>query len=119
MDRQQFIVVTAVTLFAAFLLGWIASWLINRLTRASAVDAGELDRMAHQLQEAEEARGAAVAALSAREAEMHERLAEAEAETRAAVAGLRESRTEIEELRDYIEKRLARSRAGHGVTPRT
>ena len=35
MDRQQFIAVTAVALFAAFLLGWFASWLIHRLTRAT------------------------------------------------------------------------------------
>lgn len=119
MDRQQFILVTAVALFAAFLLGWIASWLLHRLTRPSAADMGEVDRLARQLQEAEDARAAAVAALAAREAAMQDRLADAEAEMRAAMDGLRESRTEVEELRDYIEKRLARARAGSGATPRT
>lgn len=117
MDRQQFIVVTAVTLFAAFLLGWFASWLIHRLTRATRADLGELDRLAQQLHEAEEARDAAVATLESREAELQSRLVAAEAEAQVAMDGLRESRSEIEELRDYIEKRLARSRAGG--TPRT
>ena len=90
MDRQQFILVTAVALFAAFLLGWIASWLLHRLTRPSAADMGEVDRLARQLQEAEDARAAAVAALAAREAAMQDRLADAEAEMRAAMDGLRE-----------------------------
>lgn len=114
MDRQQFIVVTAVTLFAAFLIGWFASWLVGRLTRSSRADIGALDRLAQELHEAEEARDAAVAALEEREAALSEKLAATEDELRVAMDGLSESRTEIEELRDYIEKRLARTRGVPG-----
>ena len=110
MDRQQFIMVTAVTLFAAFLMGWFAGWLVHRLTRASRADLGELVRMAQQLHDAEARRDAAVAALESREAELGGRLAETDAELRAALDALTEARTEVEELRDYIEKKLARTR---------
>ncbi|MRX49099.1 hypothetical protein GI374_01325 [Paracoccus sp. S-4012] len=106
MDREQFIVATAVTLFAAFVMGWFASWLIHRLTRATRADMGELDRMAQQLHEAEEA----IATLEARESDLSSRLAAAGIELRGAMDALAESRAEVEELRDYIEKKLARSR---------
>ncbi|AXC49144.1 hypothetical protein DRW48_05115 [Paracoccus suum] len=112
MDRQQFIVATAVTLFVAFLLGWFASWLIHRMTRATRADLNELESMAQQLHDAEEARDNAVAELEEREAALSTRLAASEDELKIAMDGLTESRTEIEELRDYIEKRLARSRGG-------
>ena len=110
MDRQQFIVATAVTLFAAFVMGWFASWLVHRLTRATRADMGALDSLAQQLHDAEEARDAAIAELETREADLNSRLAGAESEMRAAIDALNESRTEVEELRDYIEKKLARSR---------
>jgi len=109
MDRQQFVIVTAVTLFAAFLMGWFASWLVHRLTRGTRADRHALAALSQQLHEAEEARAAAVAEMERREADLL-RLKDAEAEAQAAVNGLRESRAEIEELRDYIEKRLARGR---------
>ena len=46
MNRMEFIVATAIILFVAFSLGWFASWLINRFTRVSKAEVGELDRMA-------------------------------------------------------------------------
>ena len=110
MNHSEFITVTAIILFAAFVLGWFASWLIHRLTRPTRADMIELDNMARQLHDAEEARDAAVAALESREAEMSRRLTGAEAELRAAMEGLRESRAEVEELRHYIEHKLARRR---------
>jgi prophage endopeptidase len=108
MNRTEFITVTSIILFGAFLLGWIASWLVHRMTRPAQADMTELDRMAQQLHEAEEQRDQAVALLEEREAVLSSRLAGTEAELRAAMDGLRESRTEIEELRDFIERKLAR-----------
>lgn len=108
MNRSEFITVTAIILFAAFVLGWIASWLVHRLTRPTRSDMTELDRMAQQLHDAEEERDAAIARLEDREAELTSRLAGANAEMQAAMDGLRESRIEVEELRDYIEQKLSR-----------
>lgn len=108
MNRTEFITVTAIILLAAFVLGWFASLLVHRLTRSTRADMGELDRMAQQLHEAEEARDQVIAQMEEREAQLRTRLTGSEAELQAAMDGLRESRTEVEELRDYIEKKLAR-----------
>lgn len=108
MNRGDFITATAVILFASFTLGWFASWLLHRLTRPTRSDMGELDRLAQQLHDAEEARAEAVTLLEEREAELMTRVVAAEEELRAAIDGLADSRTEVEELRDYIERKLAR-----------
>lgn len=108
MNRTEFITVTAIILFAAFVLGWFTSWIVHRLTRRTRADMGELDRMAQELHEAEEMRDAAVVALEQREAELTSQLGTTETELQSAMDGLRESRAEIEELRTYIEKVLAR-----------
>lgn len=105
MDRTEFITATALVLFGAFVLGWFASWLIGRLTRPSPADLRDLER---RLREAEHQRDAALAAGRDREGDLSARLGAAEAELASAMDGLRESRTEIEELRDYIERKLAR-----------
>lgn len=108
MNRTEFITATALILFATFLLGWIASWLIHRLTRPTRAGMTELDQMAQQLHEAEEARDTAIAQLEEREADLVSRLAARETDLQATLDILRESRTEVEELRDYIDRRLAR-----------
>ncbi|MDP5308169.1 hypothetical protein [Paracoccus spongiarum] len=108
MNRTEFITVTAIILFAAFALGWFASWVVHRLTRPTRAGMTELDHMAQQLHDAEEARDAAISQLEEREADLASRLAGAEAELQAAMEGLQESRVEVEELRDYIERKLAR-----------
>ena len=56
MNRSEFIAVTALILFGAFVLGWIASWLVHRVARPARADMSELDRMAQQLHEVEEER---------------------------------------------------------------
>ncbi|WP_405403346.1 hypothetical protein [Paracoccus sp. Ld10] len=108
MNRSEFITVTALILFGAFVLGWIASWLVHRVARPVRSDMSELDRMAQQLHEVEEQRDAAIATLAERESALTTRLVGAQTELRAAMEGLRDSRTEAEELRDYIEQALAR-----------
>ncbi|TBN42439.1 hypothetical protein EYE42_03155 [Paracoccus subflavus] len=108
MDRTQFIIATTLVLFGAFLLGWFASWLIGRLTRATQADPAELDRLMRLLRQTEKDRDAGQAAQERTEADLTARLAAVQAELDAAMDGLRESRAEIEELRDYIERKLAR-----------
>jgi biopolymer transport protein ExbB/TolQ len=104
-NRSEFIVATAIILFVAFLLGWFASWLVNRFTRVTKAEMGELDKMAQALHEAEETRDQAIIYLQQREAEITNQLSQTEAELRAAMDGLREARREAEELRSYIERK--------------
>lgn len=101
MTRTEFITVTTIILFAVFVLGWFASWLIGRLTRPSQADLADLEQ---RVRDTERERDKAIALLK----ESETRLAATQAEREAAMEGLRESRTEIEELRDYIERKLAR-----------
>lgn len=104
MNRTELIVATAVILFATFALGWFAGWLVNRFTRVTRAEIGELDRMAQALHEAEETRDQALAYLGTREAELENRVAQKDAELRAAMDGLRDARTEAEGLRNWIER---------------
>ncbi len=104
MNRIEFIVVTTIILFVAFVLGWFAHWLIHRFARVASGDMGEIDRMAQSLHEAEETRDQAITYLQQREAEMSNQLHQTEAELRAAMDGLRDARQEAEELRAYIEQ---------------
>ncbi|MBI1417395.1 MAG: hypothetical protein GC146_09245 [Limimaricola sp.] len=104
MNRSEFIIATAIILFVAFCLGWFASWLVNRFTRVTKADIGELDRMAQALHEAEETRDQAITYLQQREAELTNQLSQTEAELRAAMDALREVRHEAEEMRSYIER---------------
>ena len=105
MNRTEFIIVTAIILFVAFLLGWFAHWLIHRFTRVATGDMSELDRIAQALHEAEDQ---AITYLQKREAEMSNNLAQTQAELNAAMEGLRDARQESEELRSYIEAQSQR-----------
>jgi septal ring factor EnvC (AmiA/AmiB activator) len=104
LNRTEFIIATAIILFVAFVLGWFACWLVNRFTRVTKAEIGELDKMAQSLHEAEETRDQAITYLQQREAEITNQLSQTEAELRAAMDGLREARREAEELRSYIER---------------
>jgi septal ring factor EnvC (AmiA/AmiB activator) len=105
--RFEFIVATAAILFVAFCLGWFANWLVHRFSRVSQSDLNELDRMARSLHEAEEEREQAVTYMQQREADLTNQLAQAEAELRAAMEGLRDARREAEEMRAFIEQSRA------------
>jgi len=104
MNRTEFIITTAVILFVAFCVGWFANWLVHRFTRVSQSDIGELEKMSQSLHDAEELRDQAITYLQTRETEMASQLLQTEAELRAAMEGLRNARTEAEELRTYVEK---------------
>ncbi len=104
MNRTEFILVTALILFVAFGLGWFANWLVHRFTRVRQQDLGELDRMAQALHEAEEIRDQAIDYVQTRERDLTTRLAQAEAELRAAMEGLREARAEADYYREQFEQ---------------
>ena len=104
MNRTEFIIATAIILFVAFMLGWFSSWLVNRFSRVTKAEIGELDKMAPALHEAEETRDQAITYLQQREAELTNQLAQTEAELRAAMDGLRDARHEAEQLRAHYER---------------
>lgn len=104
MNRSEFIIAIAIILFVAFCLGWCAHWLVQRFSKVSAGDMSELDEMASKLHDAEEQRDQAVAYLQQREGELNSQLTQTEAELSAAMEGLRDARSEAEELRSYIER---------------
>lgn len=108
MDRQHFVIATAVILFAAFLLGWFASWVVHRLTRVTRAELGELDELSQQLHDAEAARDEAVMALETREGELTGRLSNTTAAYHRVQDELREAQAEIEELRAYIDRKTGR-----------
>ena len=108
MNRTEFIIATAIILFAAFVLGWFASWLIHRLSRVTRAEIGALESMAQELHEAEEARDKAVTQLEEREADLVARLGTAESALKSTEDELAEARAEIEELRSYIDRKLGR-----------
>ncbi|MBC7133411.1 MAG: hypothetical protein H5U16_09940 [Roseovarius sp.] len=104
MNRTEFIIVTAIVLFVAFCMGWFANWLVHRFVRVAASDVGELERLAQELHEAEEARDEAITYLQQREAELTNQLSQAEAELAATMEGLREARYEAEHLRTHLDR---------------
>ena len=106
MNRTEFIIVTAIILFVAFALGWFAHWLVHRFSKVSGTDMNEPDKMAQALHEAEETRDDAITYMQQREAELISKLHQSEAETKAAMEGLRNVREEAEELRAYIDQHL-------------
>ena len=108
MNRNEFVVVTAIVLMLAFTLGWFANWLVHRFRRASAADMGELERLAQSLHEAEEARDQAILYIESREGELMNQISQTDAELRATMEGLRDARQEVEEMRAYIERMHAK-----------
>ena len=107
MNRIEFIIATAIILFVAFALGWFANWLVHKFIRVSQSDVGELERLAQELHEAEEARDQAITYLQQREAELTNQLSQTEAELSATMDGLREARHEAESLRNELERQRA------------
>ncbi|WP_295042692.1 hypothetical protein [uncultured Paracoccus sp.] len=101
MTRTEFVTITTIILFGVFVLGWFASWLIARLARPAQADIRDLTR---RQRDTERERDMAISMVKDRDAS----LTALQGELDAAMEGLRESRTEIEELRDYIERKLAR-----------
>ena len=95
MSRTEFIIATAIVLFIAFSLGWLANWLVHRFTRVAQSDVDELERMSQELHEAEETRDQTIVYLQQREAELTNQLSQTEAELAAAMEGLRDARAQL------------------------
>lgn len=108
MNRNEFILATAIILFAAFALGWLASWLFLRLNRVTPMQMDELEKLSQQLHEAEAERARAIRTLELREAQLIEDLGRAQNETQVLKENLRESHAEVQDLRDYIDRQLGR-----------
>lgn len=105
MNRTEFVVVTVIVLTAAFALGWFVNWLVNRFTRVTQADLGELERMAQALHDAEETRDQAIAYIHQREDEQTREVAQLQAELNAAMDGLREARRHNEVLQTQMDGR--------------
>lgn len=104
MSRTEFIIATAIVLFIAFCIGWFFNWLVHRFSRVAQNDMTELDKMAQQLHEAEEERDRVINEYHHKELEISNRLNQTQAELEAAMEGLRTSRQEAEDLREYVER---------------
>ncbi len=109
MNRLQLTIATAVILLLAFALGWFAYWLLHRFTRVAGGDMAEVDRLAQALHEAEESRDQTMLYLEQREAELMGQIAQSEAELKATMEGLRDARSETDEMRSYIERMHAKN----------
>lgn len=104
MNRIEFIIATAIILFVTFLVGWFAHWLLHRFTRVAKSDISELERMAAELNEAEEARDSAVTYMQQREADLTNQMTQIEAELKAAMDGLHNARLENENLQSQLKE---------------
>ncbi len=105
MSRIELILVISVILFVTFAMGWLAHWLVRRVTRVDQSDLGELERMAHALNEAEEMREQAIIYVEGRESELNLEIRQLRAELEAAMDGLRNARHENEHLRGLLDER--------------
>ncbi|MDO5641012.1 MAG: hypothetical protein Q4G26_01305 [Paracoccus sp. (in: a-proteobacteria)] len=106
MTRDDLIIATALILFAAFVLGWFSGWMITRLTRPGRAEIARHHQLAAEFHSAEAAHIAAMAEAKEREAALHERLAFVGSELAQSRAALEDATTEIEELRDYIDRHI-------------
>ena len=104
MNRTELIFAITVILFGAFAVGWFANWLLQRFTRVSHEDMGEIDSLAQQLHDAEEARDKAFLAAEETEERLKKKLTETEADLSATMDGLREARRQIEDLKEQLER---------------
>ncbi len=104
MNRIEFIIATAIILFVTFLVGWFAHWLLHRFSRVAKSDIIQLERMAGELNDAEEARDSAVTYMQQREADLTNQMAQIEAELKAAMDGLHTARLENENLQSQLQK---------------
>ncbi|MEM8632562.1 MAG: hypothetical protein AAGF74_15110 [Pseudomonadota bacterium] len=107
MDRTELIIATTVILFGAFVVGWFANWLLHRFTRVTQAELGELDKLAQQLHDAEEARDKAILAMEEHENTYKKKLIQSEAELEATMDGLRAARRTAEDLRNELDKAKA------------
>ena len=101
MNREEFIISTAIVLFLTFLLGWLSRWLLQRLNMVSERDLNDLNKISAALLEAEEGNEKA----RNRELELDKKISQLEAELGAAMDGLRAARLETDELKTSLKEK--------------
>ena len=101
MNREEFIISTAIVLFLTFLLGWLSRWLLQRLNMVSEKDLNDLNKISAALLEAEEGNEKA----RNRELELDKKISQLEAELEAAMDGLRAARLETDELKTSLKEK--------------
>ena len=101
MNREEFIISTAIVLFLTFLLGWLSRWLLQRLNMVSERDLNDLNKISAALFEVEEKNEKA----RNRELELDKKISQLEAELEAAMDGLRAARLETDELKTSLKEK--------------
>lgn len=103
MDRDELVVLIALVLFSAFLVGWILRWAYGSMRRVNSPNMGDVDDLANRLHEAELQKDQSQQELNDLEWTLKNKLSQSEAELQAAMEGLGEARREVHDLQSQLE----------------
>jgi prophage endopeptidase len=106
LDRDELTLAVAGTLFGAVVLGWVLHWLFARIARAPG-SARETAGLAARLYAAEAAAGTAEQRRAELEADLGQRLADAEAELARTLDELAAARRDAEDVREAYRRAMA------------
>ena len=104
MNQFDLIIFTSIVLFVTFCLGWLAHLLIAKLGHKSDRNQTGEHVMAEAFHKSETEHANIVDKLKERDAELTNKLAQAQAELSATMDGLHNARIEIENLRENSKK---------------
>ena len=104
MSQFDLIIFTSVVLFVTFCSGWFAHLLIAKLVHKSDTNQTGGQGMAEAFHKSETEHANIVDKLKERDAELTNKLAQAQAELSATMDGLHNARIEIENLRERSKK---------------
>ena len=104
MSQFDLIIFTSIVLFATFCSGWLAHLLIAKLGHKSERTQTGEQAMAEAFHKSETEHANIVDKLKERDAELTNKLAQAQAELSATMDGLHNARIEIESLRESSKK---------------
>ncbi len=104
MSQFDLIIFTSVVLFVTFCLGWFAHLLIAKSGHKSDTNQKGGHAMAEAFHKSETEHANIVDQLKERDAELTNKLAQAQAELSATMDGLHNARIEIENLRESTKK---------------
>ena len=104
MSQFDLIIFTSVVLFVTFCSGWFAHQLIAKLGHKSDTNQTSGHAMAEAFYKSETEHANIVDKLKERDAELTNKLAQAQAELSATMDGLHNARIEIENLRESSKK---------------
>ena len=104
MSQFDLIIFTSVVLFVTFCSGWFAHLLIAKLGHKSDTNQTGGHAMAEAFHKSETEHANIVDKLKERDAELTNKLAQAQAELSATMDGLHNARIEIESLRENLKK---------------